>query len=209
MTLLPPYNSMFGKISGPETLESFEGNFDVRCAADVEKAWRGGIMPSHFKDEVIALYDGEIRLVDDQLGRIFKMLKSYGVYDETVIVVVSDHGEVLFEIYENDFYKQGPGHTARYTDDSIHIPLIIKPATFHKFDKNQHIDQMVSTIDLVPTLLELLRIPDNAGLPGTSLVPALSQPNSVLTPRQIFFQENPYEVEYTGVRTDQWKFVTQ
>ena len=202
-----PYNSMFGKISAPQPLEDFDGDFDVRCANDLDEAWRAGILPPRFKEEVIALYDGEIRLVDDQLGQIFAMLKSFGVYEDTVIVVVSDHGEVLFELYENGFYGKGPGHTARYSDVSLRVPLILKPAGFHQFEKTARLEQTLSTIDLVPTLLELLALQIPADLPGESWVPAMRQPRSTPTSRKIFFHEKPYGVEYSGVRTDQWKFV--
>jgi arylsulfatase A-like enzyme len=205
----PPYNSMFGKVSEPQYLDGFEGTFDPRCFNDVVQAWKDGIMPSHFKEEVVALYDGEIRLVDDQLGKFFKLLKSMKVYDDTVVVVVSDHGEVLFELYENKFYKQGLGHGARYTDASIHVPLIIKPTKGHKFDTNHRIDQMISTIDMVPTFLELLRFPVPSGLPGVSLVPVMQQLDSAQTPSKIFFHERPWGVEYAGLQTAKWKFMTR
>jgi arylsulfatase A-like enzyme len=203
----PPYNTMFQKISGLQTFEGFEGEFDVRCANDLAQAWRAGILPSHFQDEVIALYDGEIRFVDDQLGRIFAILKSWGVYEDTVIVVVSDHGEILFELYENGFYKKGPGHTARYTDTSIRVPLILKPAKFHKFEKRSRLKQMVSTIDLVPTLLELLKFPAPQNLPGESWVRAMNQVG-FMKREKIFIHEVPDGVEYFGIRTNQWKFIT-
>ena len=202
-----PYNSMFRKISGPQSIEGFAGDFDVRCANDLDKAWRAGILPPRFKEEVIALYDGEIRLVDDQLGQIFAMQKSFGVYEDTVIVIVSDHGEVLFELYENGFYGKGPGHTARYSDVSLRVPLILKPAGFHRFEKTARLTQMLSTIDLVPTLLELLALQIPADLPGESWVPAMRHPGSIPGTEKIFFHEKPYGVEYTGIRTEQWKFV--
>ena len=205
----PPYNSMFQKISGLQTFEGFEGEFDVHCANDLADAWRADILPSHFKDEATALYDGEIRFVDDQLGRIFARLKSSGIYDDTVIVIVSDHGEILFELYENSFYKKGPGHTARYADASIRVPLILKPARFQKFKKISRLKQMVSTIDLVPTLLELLRFPVPQNLPGESWVRAMHQVDSVMKGGKIFIHEVPDEVEYYGIRTNEWKLVTK
>jgi arylsulfatase A-like enzyme len=204
-----PYRTMFGQISGLQLFDGFEEVFDIRCSIDLEKAWRAGVLPSHFKDEATALYDGEIHLVDDQLGLIFKKLKSFDVYDDTVIVVVADHGEVLFELYKNEFYKRGPGHTARYTDTSIQIPLIIKPAKLNNIEKEQRIKQMVSSIDLFPTFLELLGFPVPSELSGVSLVPVMRQPTSAPIPGKIFFHEKPDGVEYAGIRTDQWKFVTQ
>jgi arylsulfatase A-like enzyme len=203
----PPYKTMFGKISEPQHLDGFEGTFDPRCFNDLAQAWRNGIMPDSFKDEAIALYDGEIRLVDDQLGQLFKMLKSFQIYDDTVIVIVSDHGEVLFELYGNGFYKQGPGHGARYVDASIHVPLIFKPAKHSRFDAGRRVNKLVSTIDLYPTVLELLRIPVPLGLPGESLTPQMRDPNYSQTQGKIFFHEKPWGVEYTGIRTDKWKYV--
>jgi arylsulfatase A-like enzyme len=205
----PPYNTMFQKISGLQTFEGFKGEFDVHCANDLADAWRANILPPHFKDEAIALYDGEIRFVDDQLGRIFARLKSMKAYDDTVIVVVSDHGEILFELYENDFYKKGPGHTARYTDASIRVPLILKPEKFQGFENTGHLGQMVSSVDLVPTLLELLGFQSHKNLPGESLVPIMRQVDFAMKREKIFVHEVPDEVEYFGVRTDQLKFVTK
>ncbi len=202
-----PYNTMFQKISDLQIFEGFDGEFDVHCSNDLAKAWRAGTLPPHFKDEATALYDGEIRFVDDQLGRIFTMLKSEGIYDDTVIVVVSDHGEILFELYENGFYKKGPGHTARYSDASIQVPLILKPAGFHNFEKTARMKQLVSTVDLVPTLLELLKLPIPQNLPGQSLVATMHKLGTATKKEKIFFHEISYGVEYSGVRTDQWKFV--
>jgi arylsulfatase A-like enzyme len=205
----PPYNSMFGKVSEPQHLEGFEGIFDPRCFNDVGKAWRNGILPPGFKDEVTALYDGEIRLVDDQLEKLFDLLKSLEVYDDTVISIVSDHGEVLFELYENKFYKQGLGHGARYTNASIHVPLIIKPKKDHKFDTNIRIAKMISTINLFPTFLELLRLPLPAEMPGVSLVPIMHKPKSTFAASEIYFHEKPWGVEYAGIQTAKWKYMTR
>ena len=126
-----------------------------------------------------------------------------------MIVIVSDHGEILFELYENSFYKKGPGHTARYADASIRVPLILKPARFQKFKKISRLKQMVSTIDLVPTLLELLRFPVPQNLPGESWVRAMHQVDSVMKGGKIFIHEVPDEVEYYGIRTNEWKLVTK
>jgi len=173
MTLL---NSLYKKIPPPQSLKRFRGEFDVRWANDLAKAWRKGIFPAHLKEDVIALYDGEIRLVDDQLRQFFAMLKSSGVYDDTVIVILSDHGEVLFELYDNDFFKKGPGHTARYPDAAIRIPLIIKSAkAATKGVPVSRIESLVSSIDLAPTILELLNQKPTSWMSGKSLVPLMNQ----------------------------------
>ncbi len=203
----PPYNTLFKKISLPQPLKGFEEEFDVRCANDLANAWRKGIFPAHLKEDVIALYDGEIRLVDDQLRKIFAMLKSSGVYDDTVIVILSDHGEILFELYENGFFKKGPGHTARYSDAATRIPLIIKPAGVSQNDSVSRPSSLVSSIDLAPTILELLNQKPAPWMSGISLVPLMGRPDSSKPSQKIFIHESPYGTEFLGLRSKNWKLV--
>jgi len=201
----PPYNSLYKKISPPRFLKGFEGEFDVRCANDLGKAWRSGIFPANLKEDIHALYDGEIRLVDDQIKKIFSFLKSSGVYDDTVIVILSDHGEILFELYENSFFRKGPGHTARYADPAIRVPLIIKPAKVLQGDSFSRQNALVSTIDLAPTLLEMMSIEPAPWMSGESLVPIMKGIKN--TDSKIFFHESPDGTEYLGVRGKNWKLV--
>ncbi len=201
----PPYNTLFRDISPPQPLKGFRGEFDIRCVNDMAYAWRKGILPPEMKEEVIALYDGEIRLVDDQLKQIFEILKSSGAYDETVIVILSDHGEIFFERYENDFYKIGPGHYGRYSDAVIRIPLIIKP-TGGRASLSRPAS-LVSTIDLAPTILELLNQEPKSWMPGKSLVPLMNQSGVSNSNQKIFINESPFETKFYGVRSDKWKLI--
>jgi arylsulfatase A-like enzyme len=205
----PPYNSQFQKVSGLQKVKGFAGDFDIRCANDILDTWRSGIFPPHLKDEVIALYDGEIRLVDDQLKSIFETLKSAEVYDDTLIVILSDHGEILFEKYDHNFLKQGPGHTSCYTDAAIRVPLIAKPAGASKGSSTSRPSSLVSTINLAPTLLEMMNIEAESGMSGVSLVPLMSPTGSPQPDQKIFIHDFPYETEYLGVRTKNWKLVIE
>ncbi|MFT4579547.1 MAG: arylsulfatase A-like enzyme [Nitrospinales bacterium] len=202
-----PYNTLYKEIPRPGPLKGFRGEFDVRCANDLAKAWRRGLFPSSLKDEVIALYDGEIRLVDDQLKIIFETLKAADIYDNTVIVILSDHGEVLFELYKNSFFKKGPGHTARYTDEGIRIPLIIKPAEVFQNDLLPRSNSLVSSIDLAPTLLDMLKIEPVSWMTGKSLIPLMKSPLSSSPDPKVFFHEYPYGTEFLGIRSEKWKLV--
>jgi arylsulfatase A-like enzyme len=203
----PPYNTLFKKISPPQSLKGFRGEFDIRCINDMAYAWRKGILPPEMKEEVIALYDGEIRLVDDQLKQIFGILKSSEAYDDTVIVILSDHGEIFFERYENDFYKIGPGHYGRYSDAAIRIPLIIKPAGIPKDVPVSRPASLVSSIDLAPTILELLNQEPGPLMSGKSLVPLMNQSGVSNSNQKIFINESPFEIEFHGVRSEKWKLV--
>ena len=67
----------------------------------------------------MALYDGEIRFVDDQLEDLFAILRSLGVMDRTIISVVSDHGE--------EFYEHGrQGHHQSLYDETILVPWVMR-----------------------------------------------------------------------------------
>jgi arylsulfatase A-like enzyme len=202
-----PYNALYKKISPPQPLKGFRGEFDIRCINDMAYAWRKGILPSEMKEEVIALYDGEIRLVDDQLKQTFEILKSSEAYDDTVIVLLSDHGEIFFERYENDFYKIGPGHYGRYSDAAIRIPLIIKPAGAPKGVPALRPTSLVSSIDLAPTILELLSQEPAPWMTGKSLVPLMNESSVLNSNQKIFINESPFEIEFYGVRSEKWKMV--
>lgn len=201
----PPYNSLFQEFPVFQKLKGKD--FDLRCANDIAKAWRSGIFPDHLKDEVIALYDGEIRLVDDQLKKIFETLKNAEIYDDTLIVVLSDHGEILFEKYEHEFFKRGPGHSSRYTDSAIRIPLVIKPAGAPQSDHVLRPASLVSTIDLMPTILDMMNIEPVPWMSGKSLVPLMDASEPSDPDQKIFIHDYPYETEFLGVRTSDWKLV--
>jgi choline-sulfatase len=98
------------------------------------------------------LYDGEIAYCDEQLGRVFTALGQASAYDHTLIVFLSDHGESLGEHGEDEhgFFLYGA---------TLHVPLIIKtprgiPATARR------VDTVVGTIDVAPTIVQLLGFRD-------------------------------------------------
>ncbi|MDY7032726.1 MAG: glycosyltransferase, partial [Thermodesulfobacteriota bacterium] len=97
----------------------------------------------------IAQYDGGIKYTDDQIQELTNELKRFGIYDDSLIMITSDHGEALGE---NDVYFF---HGLTVTPDQIHVPLLIKP---HK-DLDicpANIDTHVSSIDIMPTILDLI-----------------------------------------------------
>jgi arylsulfatase A-like enzyme len=121
---------------------------------------------------VIALYDGEVHYTDEVLiGPLIKNLKALGLYQNTMIILTSDHGE---EFYDHKAWYHG--HTLY--DELIKIPLIIKFP--HSQFKNVHIDNTVRIVDIMPTILDQLDIDFSPySLDGVSLIPHLrgnSQP---------------------------------
>ena len=112
-----------------------------------------------------ALYLGLASEVDHHLGRIFDFLKTTGTYDQTLIVVNSDHGEML-----GDYHSWGK---SSYYDAAFHTPLIIRdprhPAQFGKT-----VDLMAESVDVTPTILDVLGLDVPHSMDGHSLVPFLS-----------------------------------
>jgi arylsulfatase A-like enzyme len=94
---------------------------------------------------VIAQYDGEIRWTDDTFGRVFERMKELDLWDETVIIVTSDHGEEFFEHGKK-------GHKNNLYVESVRVPLIIKPAGKTRPFRD---GRPVSLVDVYPTVLDI------------------------------------------------------
>lgn len=119
--------------------------------------------PFTYDDEMqrqINLYDAEISFLDNELGKFFEYLKQKKLYEDLFIVIVSDHGEQFMEHGDKR-------HGFKLFNEEVHIPLILK--TGRKADQGRVITETVSTVDILPTLLERLGIPKPAELPGVSL----------------------------------------
>lgn len=112
-----------------------------------------------------ATYQALITEADHNLGRIIATLKAQGRYDETLIVVTSDHGEQL-----GDHYLWGK---IGFYDESFHIPLIIKPPKSWKVRGGRQVTEFTESVDLMPTILDGLGLPIPRQCDGHSLMPFL------------------------------------
>jgi choline-sulfatase len=145
-----------------------------------------------------AIYDEKINRADEAFGKFIDQLKSLGLYENSIIVVMSDHGT---EFYEHKKFDHG--HTLygelEETLFAIHTPLQ---------SKGKVITSLTSTIDLRPTVLGLLGIkePSPGQIRGINLRPALLGAD---LSRDIYF-ETDYRL-YTHKRAiqtkDGWKFI--
>jgi len=120
------------------------------------------------------LYDAEVRYVDEQIGRLCDVLKAWGIYEETLIVFTSDHGE---EFWEHGGFEHG--HT--FYQELLHVPLIVKipGGQTGRIDSSQ-----VTLEDLLPTLSMLcdLDAPPEA-FTGRPLLDAQGLPLDTAIPR--------------------------
>lgn len=121
------------------------------------------------KDRIIEAkrgYYAQIEHIDSQIGRIIRYLKQSGIYDDSLIIFTSDHGELLGD---HNMFRKGPAF-----EGSAHIPFIVKfPISFAIRGK---MNMPVSLLDIAPTLLDIagLSIPDDYD--GKSLLEIISDP---------------------------------
>ncbi len=114
--------------------------------------------------DCVTLYDSGIRYADEYVGKIIKKTKQLGIYDDLMLIVVSDHGEHFSEHFPKQFYNH---HGRDFYEEFIKVPVIIKyPHTF----KRETIDSPGSLLDIFPTLLDFYDIPPPAFLQGESLL---------------------------------------
>jgi len=113
------------------------------------------------KREVAAYYYGNISLIDDCVGRLTDTLKRHGLYEDTIILCTSDHGEYL-----GDHNNYGKGDFPCESD--CRVPLLLK-APGVQGDGNR--DALVSNVDIMPTLLEAAGLPIPATCQGIPLAP--------------------------------------
>jgi arylsulfatase A-like enzyme len=111
---------------------------------------------------LLNLYDAEIAYVDAEIGKIVAKLKTLGLYDSTLIVLSSDHGEGFGE--HGKYY-----HGMTVYDEMARVPIIIKPPRWR--NRNKVVLGQVRNIDLMPTILDYcgLRVPEDCV--GQSLRP--------------------------------------
>lgn len=140
------------------------------------------------RQDFIGLYDGEIRYTDERLIKpLLSRLKQLELYDRTMVIVTSDHGE---EFFDHGGWEHG--HTLY--NELLRVPLIMKfPDS--KF-RGKRIESIVSLVDVMPTILDEMGIDDkNLGLDGRSLHPLL---NGESREDRVFFADRKSHVTDTN-----------
>lgn len=112
------------------------------------------------REHLVSQYDGGIAYMDWCLEQLLGQLKQRGLYDNTLLIVTSDHGEAFGE-------RGIMGHGLSVYDDEVHVPLIVK---FPHSTAKEVIADPVSLIDLMPTILDVLGYGIPKGIQGHSLL---------------------------------------
>lgn len=154
----------------PAYARAFAGAYEGPVTSEPEfimKVWRDRIdLPEEDVAYLVGLYDGEVAFADAQVGRVLDELETMNLLDNTVVVITADHGEIL---YEHEYYF---GHDIALYDECLMIPLIIYAPALGA--AHPRIGSLVQSLDILPTVLDLLEMEHPGGLEGKSLLPLIA-----------------------------------
>jgi choline-sulfatase len=199
----PPYHRMFdpdysGPIGDSFDLESYAGSKTE--AFEQMKA----LKPQDW-NHIVSLYDGELAFMDREIGRLLDGLDERNLRRNTLIVLLSDHGEEF-----ND--HGGLGHAHSLYGELIKVPLIFSlPGTL---PQNARLGRQVRLLDVTPTILDILDQDVETHFEGVSLNPLLdgrgvaaTQVSSLLPPGIAFAEAVAYGPEQKTIVSPPWKLI--
>ncbi len=141
---------------------------------------RGLPIYNHDVQYVIDNYDNGVRAFDDFLGQLIDELKRRNLLEKTIVVIESEHGEGLHE----------PGYFAHYDvlDNQVHVPLLIFSPSF---ESGKRISSLSSSVDVFPTIIELLGGTAPDPVQGKSLAPIIGGKEKDGIRQEVFIERNP------------------
>ncbi|GER21173.1 sulfatase-like hydrolase/transferase [Variovorax boronicumulans] len=212
-----PYHAMYGPDDMLPVVRSEAERVDAHPV--VEGFRRETVSRNFSRDEVrravVPTYMGLVKQVDDELGRLFAFMAEQGLDRDTLVVFTSDHGDYL-----GDHWL---GEKELFHDPIVKVPLIVvDPRAEADARRGTVSDALVECIDLVPTMLDALGLPQpSEWLEGRSLRPLLhghagaAGKDLVVCENSFAFRDEvrlplaqPVErCHMTMLRTRRWKFV--
>ena len=163
------------------------------------------------RDWILGLYDGQIREMDETLFKpLVAKLKALGLYENTLVIVTADHGE---ELLDHGFIGHpSTSFKGSAFDELLRIPLIMSyPGGL---PSQVRVAAQVQNIDILPTVLEILKLPVPSAVQGRSLLPLIL--GQVEAERPAFTETTPGGYQATpemmntrirAMRTSQWKLI--
>ena len=137
------------------------------------------------RESVKRLYDGDVASADHQVGALLEDLARAGILDSLLVVVISDHGE---DLWDHDALRS-PGHGHSLYEELLHVPLIFSAPSLVR--EGGRVRAPVSLIDLAPTLLDLAGLPALSAAEGRSLAQVLKEGGEI-EPRPIVAESIEY-----------------
>jgi arylsulfatase A-like enzyme len=160
----------------------------------------------HVKHE---LYDAQISFADSQIGRFLQELKGLGLWNKTLIVLLSDHGEEFYDHEEiSKKYGYDPrgiygfGHGQSLYQELLSVPLILAGGNI---PKGKVVGGKARLIDVMPTILDYMGIKTSAPMEGESLKNAVAR--GEIDERPIYSEGIAYGYEKKAVQFKGWKYI--
>jgi len=150
-------------------------------------------------NETVSLYDATIAQNDKAFGDLMEKLKSLGLYDKTLVILMSDHGE---EFFEHGGFAHGQ---TLYQEQVKHLFIVKLP---NQLNGGRNIGDNVQEIDIFPTLLDFAGQSIPAYLSGKSLKRLLLSPDSIDSPvhHEIFLETGP-QLNKKAIVDGKWKLI--
>lgn len=139
----------------------YKGRFATQYGDEGPRGSSGKGLTDEEQQHVRAIYDSNVSYQDDLLGKLIETLKSWNVWDQTMLVITADHGDEQWE-----HGRVGHGGSGRET--LVHVPLLIHYPPLFPAGK---ITEGVETIDIVPTLADALGVATHPEWQGQTLLP--------------------------------------
>jgi arylsulfatase A-like enzyme len=167
----------------------------------------GGVIPQEVREREVTMYDACIRYVDENVARLVGFLEESGTRDQTVLMITADHGEA--------FWEHGFGsHGRSVYDEEIRVPLIFNNPV--RYRTARRIEEQVSLIDLVPTIVDLAGAEDSRHREGRNLNDLVDTGRSrrregSFLPADIELCESTLKKapDTKGIRSNHWKLIIE
>lgn len=148
---------------------------------------------------LIRFYDGELAYVDHWIGKLMNALKKMDLYERSMIIVTSDHGE--------EFYEHGGwGHGNSLFEETIRVPLVVRLPDARS--SGQQLDVPVGHLDIAPTIADLVDIEMDGDSEGMSLVGLMAGPSDGREDRKVMSELDPLDGRYgVALRGRRYKMI--
>lgn len=158
---------------------------------DIRSVFPGFSKIRSYPDVLLTLYQSEVHYTDRYLGELLRSLETLGLKERTTVVLTADHGDqhelrpFRGNVAAPDFDGAYFDHGATLLNDEIRVPLMVRqPGGAPRL-----IDDLVSTIDVGPTLLDIAGLPGREDCSGASLAPYLRSAASAAMPPRVLGSE--------------------
>ncbi len=148
--------------------------------------------------DLLALYDAEIAANDAAFGDLIDLLRQRGLWQDTLVVFVSDHGEEFFD-------HGGWEHGKTLHTEMLDVPLIVR---IPGMGNGRAVDRQAQHADVVPTILDALGIAVPSAVEGRSLLPSMTGAKAKDV-EEAFSWLDEYGVQAASVTTPAWRLIEQ